>query len=290
MSWLYVPASADSNSASDSPSHQRVQSVMWRGKPLSPRVLSREWKKAGFIRLLSGLTCEPSTLQAGVDAWTSSLRATRANPSVSPASSKARKTQGTSGRTSRGSSATAERPECSSKTSPTICDSEATKSSESYGQWATALRAACLLRRKSARPTSASDCSSWPTPDTGCSPNGHGRRGGKSDNGSQSGQNLDVVAAMWATPRTTDDRHPAPADTKRNTEQLRSQSVRHGPRDHLTVGQESKRLLNPLFVEWLMGWPLRWTDAGPTGSGPAETEWSRWWRLMRSELLRLTSG
>lgn len=33
-----------------------------------------------------------------------------------------------------------------------------------------------------------------PTPDTGVSPNGHGRRGGKPGNGSQSGMSLDAVA------------------------------------------------------------------------------------------------
>jgi DNA (cytosine-5)-methyltransferase 1 len=33
-----------------------------------------------------------------------------------------------------------------------------------------------------------------PTPDTGCSPNGHGRRGGRPGNGHQSGQGLDTAA------------------------------------------------------------------------------------------------
>jgi DNA (cytosine-5)-methyltransferase 1 len=37
-----------------------------------------------------------------------------------------------------------------------------------------------------------------PTPDTGCSPNGHGRRGGRPGNGHQSGQGLDVSAAALA--------------------------------------------------------------------------------------------
>ena len=37
-----------------------------------------------------------------------------------------------------------------------------------------------------------------PTPDTGCSPNGHGRRGGLPGNGHQSGQGLDVTAAALA--------------------------------------------------------------------------------------------
>ncbi len=34
-----------------------------------------------------------------------------------------------------------------------------------------------------------------PTPDTGCSPNGHGRRGGRPGNGHQSGHGLDTAAA-----------------------------------------------------------------------------------------------
>jgi len=43
------------------------------------------------------------------------------------------------------------------------------------------------------------------------------------------------------------------------------------------------RRLNPRFVEWLMGWPLGWTDFAPVA-----TEWSRWRRRMRSELSRLS--
>ena len=49
-------------------------------------------------------------------------------------------------------------------------------------------------------------------------------------------------------------------------------------------GQTSPRRLNPLFVEWLMGWPLGWTEAG---SPLPETEWSRWWQHMRGSLSAL---
>ena len=52
------------------------------------------------------------------------------------------------------------------------------------------------------------------------------------------------------------------------------------------------RRLNPLFVEWLMGWPGGWTLL-PTGLkdfGSLATEWSRWWRLMRSALSRRGSA
>lgn len=43
------------------------------------------------------------------------------------------------------------------------------------------------------------------------------------------------------------------------------------------------RLLNPLFVEWLVGWP-----SGLTDSGCAATEWSHWQRRMRFALSLLT--
>ena len=45
-----------------------------------------------------------------------------------------------------------------------------------------------------------------------------------------------------------------------------------------------RRTLNPLFVEWLMGWPIGWT-----GSAPVETASCHWWLAMRGELSRLVS-
>jgi len=33
--------------------------------------------------------------------------------------------------------------------------------------------------------------------------------------------------------------------------------------------------LNPTWVEWLMGWPLEWTDCDPLGTG----KFRRWLRL-----------
>ena len=47
--------------------------------------------------------------------------------------------------------------------------------------------------------------------------------------------------------------------------------------------QETPRL-NPQFVEWLMGFPILWTDCESS-----ETRSSLWLRLMRSEFSRLVS-
>jgi hypothetical protein len=50
----------------------------------------------------------------------------------------------------------------------------------------------------------------------------------------------------------------------------------------MSDGMESRLTLNPLFVEWLMGWPIGWTDCGSAATGLF-----RWLQLMRSELSRL---
>jgi hypothetical protein len=62
-----------------------------------------------------------------------------------------------------------------------------------------------------------------------------------------------------------------------------------------TVGEESSRIrrsLNPLFVEWLMGWPHGWTSLAlmppaSSGFGCSATALSRYKRRLRSELSSL---
>jgi len=106
MTWLYVPgtssacapASADSNSASCSLSTAAPKlvegSVTWRGKPQMLPAWSRRWRAGGFIRLLSGLTCSPSTLDHGVASFISSLRETPVRTTASPESAKGKAERG----------------------------------------------------------------------------------------------------------------------------------------------------------------------------------------------------
>lgn len=61
---------------------------------------------------------------------------------------------------------------------------------------------------------------------------------------------LNVATKAWQTPRACDKGPPG-------------ESNRH-------QGQPKGKRLNPLFVNWLMGWPIGW--AGSTHFGPAETE------------------
>ncbi len=52
--------------------------------------------------------------------------------------------------------------------------------------------------------------------------------------------------------------------------------------------QKSRQRLNPIFVEWLMDWPLHWTDIDSSDCGPQEME--LWLSRQRSHLSDLVGG
>lgn len=80
----------------------------------------------------------------------------------------------------------------------------------------------------------------------------------------------------WGTPTTRDWKDSANANVPTN-----SLLGRQAPQI-MKDGAQSQITLNPRFTEWLMGWPVGWTEFEL-----AETEWFRWLRLMRGELLRM---
>ena len=57
---------------------------------------------------------------------------------------------------------------------------------------------------------------------------------------------------------------------------------RHPSPSNLMHGATSSQTLNPRFVEWLMGWPIGWTDFAPV-----ETAWFHRQQRMRGELLKM---
>ncbi len=96
----------------------------------------------------------------------------------------------------------------------------------------------------------------WPTP-TVC---GNYNRKGVS---AQSGDGLATAVKQWPTPTVQDSANNGPpSQMRRNTKPLNAEVG--GP-------------LNPTWVEWLMGWPLGWTDCAASA-----TDRFRLWLLSHS--------
>jgi len=84
------------------------------------------------------------------------------------------------------------------------------------------------------------------------------------ENGHQATLGRIVHKMMWPTPTAHNAKETnAPSESQRNTPTLAAQ-----------VGGT----LNPTWVEWLMGWPLGWTDLKPLGTGKLQA-----WLLSHGE-------
>lgn len=241
------------------------------------------WKTRPWIKLLSGLTCAPSTAARGVAAWISSLRATRASRSALPGGNLARPTPDTSGQTSQGSSTRSGRSGCSAKTSLAIFIWDSTWSPETLKAWATALQRACFQREKSALATSGADSSSWPTPLASLfkQVNGLTVGAGRVKFESKHQTTLYGTAIAWTLfwrllhstlgPELVRLIAICPSSPPVQV------TLQPGPTcSCATLG------LSPRFLEMLMGWPDGWTDSASPVTG-----FARWLRRMRGKLSRL---
>lgn len=311
MGWLYAPGSAGSSLVSAWP--QTAAPCATSSGTASPHPSSWPgWRRRSWIALLSPTISDPSTAGHGVAEWISSLRATRVSHSASPASGSESATNATSGPKCDASSTSAARRSPSSRTSPGTFALGSPRCLPTLPSSGSMRSGACSARPRSARRTSASDCSRWPTA-TAKDSASSGAAAYSTESGRHSGTTLTDAARMWATPCAHDGRRPG-ADTHSTQGANLSRDVAmwatptsrnwkdgacrdaNVPTNALLGRQvlrtpmagdlgSSAAVLSPPFVEALMGMPPSWTV--PTASALSATEWSRWWRRMRSELLQL---
>ena len=137
--------------------------------------------------------------------------------------------------------------------------------------WATPLKAEAERGRgvfQRGNPTLKGQAEMW------VSPTAHdGRRPGP-DVGSTQRGNLKRQAELWPTPlsrdyRSDDVEHKATHGSP-PLSRLVARMAEPGD-ESLESAPTSRRRLNPLFVEWLMGWPEGWTSLDRPGSGFSET-------------------
>jgi hypothetical protein len=130
----------------------------------------------------------------------------------------------------------------------------------------------------------------WSTPRSS-----DGEKGGPNQSFSAGGVPLPAQASQWMTPRSHEvgQYQYSRGDKMNPVATLTGQALAiYSPLALVTVKtgkphSRERRSLNPLFVEWLMGWPPGWTLLASTDFGCSETALSAWKARMRSALLQL---
>ena len=225
--WLYLPTSAasaareDSTSLSDSQCQALAASVMWRSKPRQPHFWRAAWRKAAWMKRLSGVMLKPSTAARGVAEWVASLPVSPAPTTLSPADApESSESTGNSGTRSPGSFARWSRNGYFSKTFqessiPTETKKrkkstvlpESTLYLETWPKWGSMRNGVVSRQQPWAPRTSESGGGVWPTPDANSSTYSNGVYG----------QNLREAASQWPTPRAEDaescGNHPGATDS-----------------------------------------------------------------------------
>jgi len=254
------------------------RSLTWRGKDSLSRTWLQRWKRESWMQHLSSRTLRPSHTESFVDAWTSSLEDSRANPSQLLESVKLLKTPDTSSPTSQTELESANLELFSSKTykessvakQPTESQFSS-MSSEHWKDWVIEQRQEYSQRKKSAHLIRESESTSlaWPTATArdwkGCG-NAITRKDGKHriDNleavikyghPDQANPNTNGKSqGSWGTPRAST------AMSAKITENLINRNVGNLEEQHGRQSIGGK--LNPNWVEHLMGLPVGWTDLG----------------------------
>lgn len=284
---------------------------------------SLAWKKGSWLRLLSGTTLPPSTADAGLESWISSLRDTRASRSVSQDDVAEAMILATSGPMPHASSESAIQLSFFSRTSPAICPLASTWSARTFREWTIGLRLAYRARLKSGLHIGESGCLSWPTAtvtsdgneteNLGVSlprlserwPSPRTNKWGPADSHvkvpewqtpsreqfsarrqvrqTEREPLLPKQAEQWATPTSRDHKDGADPSDAVPTNSLLGRQAPRATGPASPNGSGRPRRLNPAFVEWMMGLPPGWTDFAPVAM-----EWSHFVQRMRSEYLRLS--
>jgi len=291
MSWLFSRALVVA--FSEGSSSDGAACARWSGMPMPQACLWHGKTTAAWSRFPSGMTCEPLTDMHGEAVLTWFLAGFPVR--TFPALAKERASTGSEvgcGWRWRESSVRWDRASCSWRTRQCSLFGGLEEFSGTWWRWGMMRCGECWELMMPELHTEGNESGSWdgpaavmfPTPDTGLSPNGHGARGGKPGNGHQSGESLISMAkhGMWPTPKasaagpdfaklersgtgislaTAVAIFPTPTAQDASNNGGPSQMERNTPPLNAVAGGA----LNPTWVEWLMGWPLGWTDCGASG-------------------------
>lgn len=255
MSWHYLPELAAGSSARSS--SDIGSSAPWKSSRTAGKSSCGVKGTVCFPCSRSGTTLAPSMAHPGVAQWISSLRDSHANRSVQQVEGEERRTIETSGQTPSESYARWDPDSRSWRTSQTFWPM--TISAKSSDRWprAGSMRSGELFPLPKWEPR-ISERGSGLLPTPSAQSYGTNQGGGAG----RIGPVRESLARMaktghWPTPRSSPNEnrqsHPSPSQLDGS----------HGKSLAAEVGGQ----LNPDWVEWLMWWPIGWTDLRPLATG-----------------------
>jgi hypothetical protein len=263
MSWLFSRALAEEYSAATCSdggpcaplSVMPTPHKFWRNdKTMEHSQLSR-----------FGLTCAVLTAGRGAELLTWFLEDFHARTSLLPEMVLASTERAPgSGVKWRESSARYDLTKSTWKTHLCLWEEDLHWSSVSLPKWGMTRSGALFQHPTLERPISAIASGLWPTPTMSDGPGGPGNQG------RQGGLNLRTkVARSWPTPVASMAKGSSPAALTRKSGADRS----NDRLDHAVMASDGGQL-NPEWVEWLMGWPIGWTELKPLEMGKFR-EWQQ---------------
>ena len=233
-----------------------------------------------------GTMLPPSTATLGVARFISSLADIHVSPSPLPVYAKERKIRGISGQTSNALSAKSNQNGVSLKMSKDTCLWEPMLLSQTFKEWGLQLKQACFQRSKRERAKSAAASSYWPTPTKSLYCNRPelelSNQGLKfRDDPTQSGSQISLgkVARQWSLLIMLIKACGAKPEKDFSFQSIRPLHISLETGARSSIGTLS---FNPNFSDWLMGWPIGWTDPMQPVTG-----WQVWLQRMRGELSKL---
>jgi hypothetical protein len=253
MSWLYSRALVAEYSAGLSLDGE--PSALSKSSPIPQAYLPND-RMTAFSRLSRfGMTFAPLTENHGAELLTLYLAAFPARTSAQREEAQAlRASAPVSGKNTPGLLAKFDRDSSSWKTVHSSLFGDSMLSSVIFPRWGMTLDGALYQRPTPALRTCGKESGLWPTPKAS-----DGERGGRGDLIAIVRGKPNSHSGLWPTPRTA-----GMCGGTGNWNQLKDkcENIEEARKMGAGIGGQ----LNPTWVEWLMGWPLGWTDLKPLGT------------------------
>ncbi len=215
-----------------------------------------------------GTISAPSMGSHGADWWMSSLAASRAKTSAPPEGAQGSTAHApASGAKWRGSLARWDRDTCSWRTPQTSLLADLDVFSETWPRWGMMQDGECSALSMPEHLTSGNESGLWPTPLAHAGSNRR-QKPTPAQAAGKAGMQLSVAVRLWPTPTAVTNTGGA-ALCKWGGSGARAKLRT------MVSDAELNGALNPTWVEWLMGWPLGWTDLRPLETAKCR-EWWHW--------------